>query len=143
MKEVIAKRNKKSYVLFLVISIISIISGVFYMRLPDFKYVGIGCICVFSLIFLMAIVLLCSPNSVISREEDKLIIQIKFKKTIINVSDLQSVEITANPTKPDQIFRNSLTLIAIVDGVEKKFECFPIENTTEALTTLNKLIINK
>lgn len=139
MKEIIAKGNKKSawYIIFM--SVFSIVILLRLLKNSSFFWIGIFSIACMGFCMLMGVLLLCTPDYVIAKDGENLIIYRGIRKSVIKVSSLTIAKPVEESLAGDKF--STIILTAKTDKGEKKFRVgvLDIENV---VLKLNELILN-
>ena len=140
MKEIIAKRNKKSYIFLLVISVISMFTSVRYLDVPMLCYIAIGMLLVLGLLTVFCVYILADHHGAIERDGNTLVIRRGVRRTVININDVLDVCAAPHPNKPGAIQENVITMKVLVDGKESTLTCGDLTDGETAIKKLSALL---
>ncbi len=142
MKQIIARRNKKTYFYLLLLSILTLISSRIYMNISFMKYVAIPTIVIVSLASVIWLFYLIDPRGVIERHDDTIVVLKGFSKIKINLCDILDVCYVEKQNKPQEYQKNAIKIIPMVNQQQTDIVCGDVINEKEAIQTLLS-IINK
>lgn len=147
MKEVISERYKKPYISLLIISAVTVISGIVIRKFPFAGFastlVGYLSVAVIVLSVIMAassLYFLMSPQGVIEKIDNDVIFRIGFRKIVVNKHDILGIAPACFPGNSDKIQENAVTVKILAGGAEKIFVCGGIPDVEAAISKLRSII---
>ena len=142
MREVIAKESKKYYWLMLIVGIVFVVLCCLYTyTMPDMRTIWIVLACCWSALNILTLVRLCDKHPAIERIDNQLLVKKNmFKTAVINIADIIDVTPTKELFRPSKTEKNAITIFTVVNGVDKKIDCYNVVDAPGALAKLKALI---
>ena len=142
MKEVIAKESKKYYWFMLIVGLVLVVSCCIYTyTMPDMRTIWIVFACCWSALNILIIVRICDKRPAIRRVDNQLLVKKNmFKIAVINIADIIDVTPTKELFRPSKTEKNAITIFTVVNGVDKKIDCYGVIDVPGALAKLKALI---
>lgn len=143
MKEIIAKRNKTSYLFLLAVCVGSILGSVLLLNvqtLPFIKYMAPAAIALFGIFSIVSLFLIFKSGGAVEREGDTLIVFRGITKEKVDISAITDAFPTPHPNDKTKALNNSVTLKLTVNGNEKLITCPDVLNVEEAIQNIKSLI---
>lgn len=139
MKEIIAKGNKKIAWFIILVSVFSIVNVLRLLKNSSFFWIGIFTIACLVFCILMGVLLLCTPDYVIAKDGENLIIYRGIRKSVIKVSALTMAKPAEENLTGGKV--STIILTAKTDKGEQEFRVvvYDIENV---VLKLNEIISN-
>ena len=141
MKEVLAVRTKRQFLLFVLVGAVcgALCIGMNFLY-PSFRVLYIAGACVFFLAMLFGVVGLCMPRNVAEREGKELVLHLGLRTRRIPVSDLLSFDV---PEK-DAGGKDGPVIVSFREGgQERRLALLSVEDREEALARLRALLSEK
>ena len=138
MKEVISKRNKKPYILALLLSVFSILMSFAYLN--SVRVLGWIFVIVLSISAIVWSIFLIDPRGVIEREGDTLIIRRGMWKTVVKIADVLDVDRVPHLSKAGEFQDNCISIRATVDGKETRMICSDVIDEVAVIAKIRAMI---
>lgn len=141
MKETLALRMKRQFLVFVLVGAVSgaLCIGMNFWY-PSFRALYIAGACVFFFALFFGIVGLCLPRAVAEREGEELILHLGLRTRRIPVSDLLSFDV---PEK-DASAKDGPVIVSFREGgQERRLALLSVEDREEALARLRALLPEK
>ena len=126
MREIIEKRDKRAYIVSLIVSLITILGSIVMINLRNlvfvgiyFYYLGIVMLCVMSFAGIGSAIMLIDPRGVIMRDGEKIIFLHGIRKTEANLSDVIMIKRIESTQIKGELMKSAL-LVTLRAGEEEK-----------------------
>ena len=141
MREVIAKRIKRDTFFLSILSVFSLVSSFFNWYAPGFTWISLVGICAFSLSTIFYLAELIDPRAVITMRDNQLYVRHTLLKTsIVDIADIRDATLAQNPQKPEKIEKHAITIFTVINGVDKKIDCYGVVDAPGAIAKIKALI---
>ena len=140
MKEIIAKKRKKTYAIMLIISLVSAIISIVYMQLiPSMQQTYRLSALFWGILSIPLAIIVADTRPIIEKNADTLVIMRGIMKTEINLSDIIDVFPTPHPNKSGTLQKNSISIKILENKKEQIIVCGDILDVDEAIKKLSEI----
>ena len=142
MREVIAKESKKYYWFMLIVGIVFVVLCCLYTyTMPDMRTFYIVFACCWSVLNVLTLVRICNKRPAIERIDNQLLVKKNmFKTAVINIADIIDVTPTKDLFRPSKTEKNAITIFTVINGVDKKIDCYGVIDAPAVIDKLKALI---
>lgn len=137
MREIIAKRYKKTYVYMLIFSLVAIVPAIIAMNYNGMKFMSTVMVLIMGAAAVISIMVLLDKGGVVEREGDCFIIKRGVVKSIVKIWDVTNAYRTPCPKKQGELQEWSITIIVRdTDGVQKEIVLYDVEDEDDAVNNI-------
>ncbi|MBR1955336.1 MAG: hypothetical protein IKC58_02490 [Clostridia bacterium] len=142
MKEVIAKESKKYYWFMLIVGLVLVVSCCIYTyTMPDMRTIWIVFACCWSALNILTLVRICDKRPIIERIDKHLMVRKNlFKTTVIDIGNIKDVTPMKKLLRPTKIEKYGISILANINGVDKKIDCYGVIDAPAVIDKLKALI---
>lgn len=137
MREIIAKRYKKTYVYMLIFSLVAIVPAIIAMNYNGMKFMSTVMVLIMGAAAVISIMVLLDKGGVVEREGDYFIIKRGVVKSTVKIWDVTNAYRTPCPKKQGELQEWSITIIVRdTDGVQKEIVLYDVEDEDDAVNNI-------
>ena len=142
MKETIAKRNKKPFLLMLAISLFALaLCVVNLLTQYNLKVLYIVGICLFGLASIVWLIFIISNRGVIERQDNLIVVRIGlFKKATLKLRQITDVTLATNPQNASETLTDAITIKYVVKKKHGQIDCGGLLDAPAVVETLKAMI---
>lgn len=137
MREIIAKRYKKTYVYMLIFSLVAIVPAIIAMNYNGMKFMSTVMVLIMGAAAVISIMVLLDKGGVVEREGDYFIIKRGVVKSTVKIWDVTNAYRTPCPKKQGELQEWSITIIVRdTDGAQKEIVLYDVEDEDDAVNNI-------
>ena len=140
MKQVIAKRNKKTYFYLLLLTLLTLMTSIRYINVSFMKFLAIPTIAITSLASIVWLFYLVDPRGVIEKHGDTIVILKGFAKIKVDLCDILDVCCVEKQNNPQEYQKNTIKIKAMINQKQVDILCGDVLDVQDCLQTLLSLI---
>lgn len=140
MREVIAKRYKKTYLYMLIFSVVMLVPTIASIGYGGIGFVNGLMLVAFALAVGICIIVLADKGGVVEREGDKFIIKRGIARSVVNIADVTNAYRTPSQKVRGELQEFSITVIVREGGEQKEIILYDVLDEDDAVNNILRCI---
>ena len=137
VKEIIAKRYKKTYIYMLIFSLVALVPAIISMRYESMSFVSTVMVIALAFAVVVSVMILLDRGGVVERDGDTFIIKRGVVKSVVNIRDVTNAYRTPCQKVQGQLQDFSITIIVRdTDGMQKEIVLYDVEDEDDAVNNI-------